>query len=110
MYGDGWAGTLDMVCMLNDKKYVIDFKTSKAFYPEHRYQVAAYRWAVDEIEIPKPGANATQGSGILRLDKESGLPSWHDCSKTFEQDLEVFQAMVDLYFKRHKIIAKKVFG
>ena len=118
VYGSRWAGTLDFYGYFDDKLYVIDWKTSKAknkktgkgIYPEMRYQVAAYRWAMDEIEIPKPGPNASQGCGVLRLDKETGMPDWKDTSKTYKQDLKVFNSMVQLYFDRHETIAKRFEG
>ena len=103
-----WAGTLDIDCWLNGKRYIIDLKTSKAFYPEHRYQVAAYRIAVEDVTQDEE--NYPQGCGILRLDKETGLPSWHDTSKTFEKDLLIFNAMFELYKLRHPIIMKRARG
>jgi hypothetical protein len=86
---------MDWLGMLNGKLTVIDYKVSKKIYPEHRYQVAAYRSCV--------GAEAC---GILRLDKETGLPEYKDYSKSYEKDLAVFQAMVNLYFLRHPRVAK----
>ena len=100
-----WAGTLDIDCWLNGKRYIIDLKTSRAFYPEHRYQVAAYRIAVEDETLHEE--DFPEGCGILRLDKESGLPSWHDTSKTFEKDLLIFNAMFELYKLRHPIIMKR---
>jgi hypothetical protein len=38
----GYAGTIDLLAKLRDKLFLIDFKTSKAVYPEHFAQVAAY--------------------------------------------------------------------
>jgi len=113
VYGSRWAGTLDFYGYFDDKLYVIDWKTSKpknkktgkGIYPEMRYQVAAYRWAmsVGLGFIPE----AIAGCGVLRLDKETGMPDWNDTSKTYEQDLRVFNRMVDLYFERHPIVAKR---
>ena len=98
VWGDRWGGTLDMVCMLNGKKYVVDFKTSKAFYmTEMGAQIAAYRSCIADAK----------GSGILRLDKETGLPFWKDFSKRYSRDLKVFEAMVTLYFLRHPRVAKR---
>jgi len=108
VYGDGWAGTLDFYGYFDGKLYVIDWKSSKAHYPEMRYQVAAYRWAIynktyEVKDLPK-------GCGVLRLDKETGLPHWKDTSKSYEQDLRIFNRMVDLYFERHPIIRKRARG
>ena len=99
VYGNCWAGTLDWRGLFNGKRYVIDFKTSKGMYPaEMGPQIAAYRSTFD-LKM--------EGCGILRLDKETGMPEWKDFSKRYEQDLRVFNAMVNLYFERHPIIRKK---
>ena len=114
VYGDGWAGTADFIGLFDDKLFVIDWKSSKAFYPEMRYQVAAYRsevWVTGK-ECGR-GFNHradVQGCGILRLDKTTGEPSWHDTSKSYKQDLKIFNRMVDLYFERHPIIRKRARG
>jgi hypothetical protein len=98
VYGDGWAGTLDWIGKLNGKLFVIDWKTSKDFYIDHRYQIAAYRSvALDTDDI---------GSGVLRIDKNTGFPEFRDFSKHYEKDLAVFKAMAKLYFLRHPKIAK----
>ena len=120
VYGDGWAGTLDFYGYFGDRLYVIDWKSSKAHYPEMRYQVAAYRWAMDEkiyddnvggeLWLKDRTIPEIDGCGVLRLDKETGLPDWKDTSKSYEQDLRIFNRMVDLYFERHPIIRKRARG
>lgn len=45
VYGDGYAGSFDMVCKLpalGDELTIIDYKTSKAIYPDTAAQLAAY--------------------------------------------------------------------
>jgi len=99
VWGDRWAGTLDIHCFLNGKEYVIDWKTSKNHYPaQHGPQIAAYRSCIPSAE----------GCGILRIDKETGLPDWKDYSKRYEKDLATFNAMVELYILRHPIIARRM--
>ena len=95
-----WAGQLDFFGEFDGKLFVIDWKSGKAFYPEMRYQIAAYR---SRMEI-------CDGCGILRLDKTTGLPSWHDTSKSYKQDLRIFNRMADLYFERHPIIRRRARG
>jgi len=104
VYGNYWAGTLDLRCWLRmkgwkeRKQYVIDFKTSKTLQKiDMGPQIAAYRSVFPDV----------QGSGILRLDKETGLNEWWDASGQYEKDLKVFNKMVELYMLRHKIIANK---
>ena len=92
VWGERWAGTLDFFGKYKGRLYIIDWKTSKAFYmTEMGAQIAAYRSCVPDAE----------GSGILRLDKETGLPEWKDFSKRYLRDLDVFNKMVDLYFAKH---------
>jgi len=103
VYGNCWGGQLDYRGMFNGKQYVIDFKTSKAIYPaDMGPQIAAYRSTFDVRSDC-----IIEGSGILRLDKETGLPEWKDFSKRYESDLNIFNKMVELYFARHPIIARK---
>ena len=49
----GYAGTLDYIFDLNDKKILLDIKTSKNIYPNHKLQLSALRQACREegIEI-----------------------------------------------------------
>lgn len=46
-----YAGTVDCLCRLDDKVFVIDWKTSKNAYPHFALQVAAYAHALVEMEI-----------------------------------------------------------
>ena len=119
VWGERWAGTCDYLGYYKDKLYVIDWKTSKAFYPEMRYQVAAYRSVTryptgEHYHSHGIKGHAKhyypEGCGILRLDKETGMPEFKDTSKTYEKDLRVFNCMVELYFARHPRIAKRFDG
>jgi len=74
------------------------------------YDLGDWMMEADRIENEYYNKHKIQGCGVLRLDKETGMPDWNDTSKTYEQDLKVFNAMVDLYFERHKLIAKRLRG
>lgn len=103
IYGNGWAGTLDFYGYYKNKLYVIDWKTSASHYPEqYGPQVAAYRYGLYKMGYK------IQGSGILRIDKETGIPDWQDYSNRYIKDLLVFNAMVKLYMTRYPEIEKKV--
>jgi hypothetical protein len=69
----GYAGTLDFIGTINGKKYLVDFKSSKSFWPEMPMQLAAYSYAHEEMTGEK-----MEGVGILRLDKETGMPEWKE--------------------------------
>jgi PD-(D/E)XK nuclease superfamily len=64
----GYAGTLDAVGFVNGVLSVIDFKSSKAFYPEMGIQLSAYRHAYAEMRDVKK----VSGMLVLRLGKEDG--------------------------------------
>jgi hypothetical protein len=93
LVGDRWQGTCDLVCTLDGKKFVVDFKTSKQpkpkmGYPEWTYQLACYRSVIPECD----------GMGVLRLDKETGFPDWYDLSDRYEWGLSVFNRLTDLFY------------
>jgi hypothetical protein len=88
-----YAGTLDLVARLNGKVFVLDVKTSSDFYPENWLQVAAYRKARIYLGGKEIGVGFSKdddgnyveteekyspieidGIGIIRLDKETGIP------------------------------------
>jgi len=42
----GYAGTVDCLCEIDGKKFLIDFKTSQYIWPEYELQISAYRKTV----------------------------------------------------------------
>ena len=95
----GVAGTMDMLAWVDGDLTVVDFKTSRAVYPEMRYQVAEYRAMVpfDEELVKATGGGKVVKSLILRLDKESGMPQSHDISDTYPTDLIIFRKLAEAY-------------
>jgi hypothetical protein len=45
VWGEGYAGMVDLVCIIEGVKYLIDFKTSQYIWPSHELQVSAYKHA-----------------------------------------------------------------
>src|SRR5207253_4465534 len=39
----GYAGTIDYICKIDGKTFIIDFKTSQQVWPEYELQVSAYK-------------------------------------------------------------------
>ena len=70
-----FAGTLDMLAKVGGQLAVVDWKTSKAIYPEARLQVAAYAIAVDEM-----GHGPVTEGLILRLPKTTADPGFEPIS------------------------------
>jgi hypothetical protein len=88
----GFAGTLDAICMFEGKRYLIDFKSSKAFYDGFDMQLGAYRIAAAEMECK------TEGCGILRLDKTTGANEWKDFTDKQDQAGAAFLALARFYY------------
>jgi CRISPR/Cas system-associated exonuclease Cas4 (RecB family) len=86
-----YAGTVDARAIINGEYCVIDWKTSKAVYPEYHLQVAAYAKAVEDIHgIP---VDATY---ILRCDKATGRFEAVR-STAIEQNFQAFLAALTLH-------------
>lgn len=51
VWGDGYAGTVDLLCRIEDQIYIVDFKTSAYIWPSHELQISAYKHAL-ELETP----------------------------------------------------------
>lgn len=90
----GYAGTLDARAKFKDGRLMtVDFKTSKRIYDEYAMQIAAYDYAVEEMTGIK-----SDGVGVLRLDKETGIPEWKDFTKKRERSLHSFLALLQFYY------------
>lgn len=48
LWGDGYAGTGDLLCKIDGRVWLIDLKTSQQVWPEHELQVSAYAHALPE--------------------------------------------------------------
>ncbi len=64
----GYGGTIDMLAWVDGVPTIVDYKTGKAIYPEHIYQVAAYRQLLEEndykvadVRILQIGRDETEG-------------------------------------------------
>jgi hypothetical protein len=62
-----YGGTVDMIAQRVGVLWLLDLKTSKAIYPDHKIQVAAYRKAYEEQEQEQ-----IHECHILQLSKEDG--------------------------------------
>lgn len=67
----GFAGTMDLVALVNGQERLIDFKTGKAIYAEAHLQNVAYQVALSEM-----GHGAPMGGLIVRLPKVQTDPAF----------------------------------
>lgn len=94
----GCAGTMDTKARFHAGQYkgrvfIIDWKSSKAFYDGMGEQVAKYRH-MDSLSTKIPA----DGCGVLRLDKETGMPEFKDFSDAYEQKLAFFHKLLEAYY------------
>lgn len=87
----GWKGRLDVVAYVRGILNTIDLKAAKDVYRDAPLQVASYDYAYDDMVekglLDTPGP--TDGTIILRLDKETGYPDPREYTK--EQTLDHFR-------------------
>lgn len=95
-----YAGTLDAEAMMDNKLFVIDFKTSNAIHPEYFLQTAAYTYARYEetnLQYDDPW--------VIKIGKDGSLDVQQ--MKDWKRNFEVFLACLALYkwrneeFKNH---------
>ena len=98
-----YAGTLDLLCMIDGKVYVVDFKVTTGHFLTNSIQVTAYAKAVEEEENAKwNGGNPLQveGTGVLRIGKgdEIGTYDWKDYTKRMDAHWECFKGLLTAWY------------
>ena len=96
---DNYAGTLDCAAVVNGSLCIVDWKTSKAIYPEYHLQNAAYAKAWEDIH----GGPVLQ-TLVLRLDKGTGryqegyqsTAEWNKNYETFAHALALYNGLKEL--------------
>jgi len=97
----GYVGLTDVIAVIDDKKYIIDYKSAKAIYDEHKFQLAGY-WVAYEEET----GEKLDGGMIVKFNKEDGSLEVVEISKeNLLKDAVVFLALLTVK-KRLKEYAK----
>jgi len=103
-HGIVYSGTMDLLVYLGNRLYLIDIKTSAGFYePDMPMQLCAYKQGVEhhfpELKI--------DGVGIIRLDKETGLPEFRDYSDKIPAWTEMFNHIARFECLRRATVTKR---
>jgi hypothetical protein len=100
---NGYAGTYDLIMLIDGELWLIDIKTSKGYYPEYGLQLAGYRWA-DSIILPNDPRvypmPQIQRTGVLHLRPDQYSDTgWRliEYSTTYEKDYIAFLACLELH-------------
>jgi hypothetical protein len=96
------AGTCDLICLINDELWIIDFKTSNHLQTTYDLQTAAYSQCYEECFGEKPKRH-----GILWLNsnkRKVSIPrmqgkGWemYESSRTQEENLDLFMTVKKLF-------------
>ena len=54
VWGNGYAGTVDLICKIGGEYWIVDFKTGQYVWPEYELQLSAYKKAVADEYIKDP--------------------------------------------------------
>jgi hypothetical protein len=110
--GLGFAGTIDRVCTIDGKTYVLDIKTSNGIYNSYWLQLAAYRQLYDASLLHGSNMPDIDGVAILWLNAKTRtagkkgdvqgkgwqMVSEFDTSKQWS----LFQAVQQLWHAEHE--------
>lgn len=97
----GYVGITDLIAIIDGKRYICDYKTSKGLYDEYYLQLSAY-WIAYEEET----GERLDGGLLLHFDKETGAFTAKDLDR--ENHINNHSAFYGLYDakKRLKEMAK----
>lgn len=106
-----YGGTIDMLCKLNGRRTMVDFKTSKGVYPDHVIQLAAYRTLIVDTVLEDTSASddllgewVEAPSLILHLSKDDGRFTAHEYKpKQLEVFTEAFFHAYELYYLKKRL-------
>lgn len=96
----GVAGTVDIVCKINDKVYLLDWKTGGA-YDSHHLQVAAYKYMAERMEelngLKIDGCGIVYIGSTVRTFKDLNAPGIKVELVDFESSLNVYKNAVEVW-------------
>lgn len=87
-----YGGTIDYPVMVSGRRCILDLKTSKAVYPDHRIQLAAYAQLWDEAHPDDP----VTGLHLLQVGKQDGS-FHHHYWPSLVREFETFFLLRGLY-------------
>ncbi len=96
----GYAGTMDLYAQVNGIATVLDWKTSRAIYPEAFLQNVAYRHAAARLGLP-----AGQGV-IVRLPKRLDDPAWEAMPVPTTITMDEFLAALRLWRWQRRMVGR----
>jgi hypothetical protein len=100
LFADRYAGTVDAIILHNDQRWMIDFKTSKAVYPEAALQLAALNMCdLAMIEDKPEDFEPCERLAVVRIGKDGKFEMKEVFDEGAHQD--AFIAALDLWTWKH---------
>ena len=97
-----YAGTVDAVLLIDDERWMVDFKTSKDIYPEAALQLAALNACeIAIIEGKEEDFDPCDRLAVVRIGKDGEF----DVKEVYEESacLEAFEAALELWTWKHDV-------
>ncbi len=85
----GYAGRTDLVCYIDNRLYIVDFKTSSTIYPHYFLQFAAYAKAFEEMF----GEQIDETAGLLLGASNKKGYRLALSKRGWKKDFDVFKAV-----------------
>lgn len=81
-----FAGTIDLKCKIDQKIYIVDFKTSRSIHNSHKQQISAYGYSekIDNLALLHLGNTTKKGWSFIEVDKERYFHEFVAISNLYE--------------------------
>jgi hypothetical protein len=90
------AGTVDLVCKIGEKTYLIDYKTGGE-YSSHAKQVAAYRYMAEQNGVHIDECAIVYLGSTVRTKKDLNYPGVKVVLVDYEKNIKLFKSALDLW-------------
>jgi len=90
------GGTPDLYCILDGVPTLLDYKTGKALYPEHLYQLAGYRALLEEK------GNHVSQCILIRIGRDEGEGFEEKIIRNTTIDYSIFLCCLSIYHLQKK--------
>ena len=89
----GYGGTVDLIAVIEGRRWVVDLKTAKRLYDEHILQVAAY------LQLARENGYRVGGARVVRIGRtpEEGFEERVFLAKDLKKYWEIFRHALAIY-------------
>jgi hypothetical protein len=95
-----YGGTADFLGYVNGKLTLLDFKTGKAIYPDHFFQLAGYSAIVNEH---RPALGVIENYTVLNIPRGEGESFVQKTKASLSAEWRIFLAALDIYRAKKEI-------